>query len=159
MCTKLNCRKPYVDFFQGDTSQESTYFSEEFCEEDSITNKLPWDPAAQLLRNREASLQSCLLAQHSPVWPQILLSKQILTILLSFLLIQMQKKNPWSIMPIALTSFYSPYKKSSLWHRTLPESCTDAQTKATVISPLPKILYYATIPAIINLILHYVPNQ
>lgn len=62
-------------------------------------------------------------------------------------------------MPIALRSFYSPYKKSSLWHKTLQESRTDAQTKVAVISPLPKILYYTTIPAIINLILHYVPNQ
>lgn len=69
-------------FFQGDTSQEYTYFSKEFCAEESITKKLPWDPAAQLLRNREASLQSGFLAQHSLVWPQTLLSKQILTIFL-----------------------------------------------------------------------------
>lgn len=94
MCTKLNCRKSYVDFSQGDTSQVSTYFSKEFHREDSIRNKLPWDPATQLLKNREASLQSHLLAQHSPVGPQILLSKQMLNILSYFILIQMQEKTP-----------------------------------------------------------------
>lgn len=48
-------------------------------------NKLPWDPAAQLLRSREPPLQPHLLAQHSPVWSQNLLSKQIKTMLFSHL--------------------------------------------------------------------------
>lgn len=81
MCAKLNCRKSYVDFSQGDTSQVSTYFSKDFHKEDSIRNKLTWDTATQLLKNREASLQRCLLAQPSPVGPQILLSKQMLNTL------------------------------------------------------------------------------
>lgn len=42
---------------QGVSSQEPTNFSKEFCEEDSTTNKLHWDPAAQLLRNRGISSQ------------------------------------------------------------------------------------------------------
>lgn len=63
------------------THQVSTFFSKDFHKEDSIRNKLTWDPATQLLKNREASLQRCLLAQRSPVGPQILLSKQMLNTL------------------------------------------------------------------------------
>jgi len=100
------------------TLPRNAHISAEFCKEASITNKLPWDPAAQLLRNREESLQSCLLAQHSSERSQIL-SKQILTIILSLLHIQMQKKKPLIDNAIVQTSFYSPYKKSSLWHETL----------------------------------------
>lgn len=83
MCTKLNRGKPNVDFLQGDTFQESTYFSKGFCEEDSITNY-----PGNLLPNyseTEASFQTCLIAQHSPAWPQNRPPKQILTILLSFI--------------------------------------------------------------------------
>lgn len=63
---------------QGVSSQEPTNFSKEFCEEDSTTNCI-----GILLPNyseTEASLHSYLLAQHSPVQPQIVLAEQILTI-------------------------------------------------------------------------------
>lgn len=39
------------------------------------------------------------------------------------------------------------------------QSCSDAHKKTAVTPLFPNILYHATIPAIISLILHYVPNQ
>lgn len=155
MCTKLNCRKTYVDLFQGDTSQESTYLSR--VSWGRFSNKLPWDPAAQLLRNREASLQSHLLAQHSLVWPQILLSKQILNILLSFLLIQMQK-NSLINNANCPDKFLQSLQEIQLLVQN-PPRVTYWCSKAAAVSPLPKILYYTTILTIISLILHYVQNQ
>lgn len=84
-----------------------------------------------------ASLQSWLFAQHSTVWRQTLLSTQILTTLLSFLLIQMQKTPPWLIMTITLTSFCSPYKKSSTVMYSDKGSCSFSPSQDLRLSYYP----------------------